>query len=97
MFVFTEFTVEAETHVKVRATFVDMSIGTVLTFLTTLLHKIRAYFEIMTEIALVPVSTAAHRLELVAGLDLALVVRIGTVVGQLTFPVDEFFTDSVGG
>ena len=96
MFAFAQLAVEAKTHVEVRATLIDMAVGTVLPFLTTLLHKIGAYFQIMTEVAFVAVPATPHRLEFVARLDLALVMRIGTVVGQLALSVDELFAHSVG-
>lgn len=51
----------------------------------------------MAKVALVPVATGSHALELIAGLDLALVMRVGTVVGEPTLSVDEFFADSIGG
>ena len=91
-----EFAMEAKTHVKVGATFVDVAVRAMLSFLASLLHKIWANFEIMTEVALVPVPAGSHRLVLVAGLDLAFVVGVGAVVGEAALPVDELFADSVG-
>ena len=86
---------EAEAHVEVGAALVDMPVGAVLSLFTTLLHKIGANFQIMAEVALVAVPARTHRLELVARLDLALVVRVGAVVRQPALPVDELLADPV--
>jgi len=93
---FAHFSMKAKAHVEVRATLVDVAVRAVFALLTALLHKIWAYFEIMTEIALVTIPAASHRFELVAWLYLALVVRIWAVVGQLTLPMDELLAYSVG-
>lgn len=87
---------EAEAHVEVGAALVDMPVGAVLSLFTTLLHKIGANFQIMAEVALVAVPAGPHRLELVAGLDLALVVGVGAVVRQPALPVDELLAHPVG-
>ena len=97
MLMLAEFPLEAEPHVKVWTAFVDMSVGTMIAFITSLLHKFRADLQIMTEIALVTVAAGPQGLEFIAGLDLALVMGIGTVVTESTFSVDELFTNSIGG
>ena len=71
---------EAEAHIKVRAAFINMAVGAVLSSFTTLFHKIWANFQIMTKVTLVSVATGSHGLELVAGFDFAFVVRVGAVV-----------------
>jgi hypothetical protein len=90
------FAVEAEAHVEVGATLVDVAVAAVFALLTALLHKIGANFEIMAEVALVPVPAGAQRLELVTGLNLALVVRVGAVVRQPALTMDEPLADPVG-
>jgi hypothetical protein len=89
--------VEAEPHVEVRAALVDVPEGTVLPLLAFLSHEIRTYFEVVTEIALVSVAAGAHAFEFVAGLDLALVVRVGAVVGEAALAMDELLADAVSG
>jgi hypothetical protein len=51
----------------------------------------------VAEVALVAVPAGAHAFELVAGLDFALVVGVGAVVGESTLAVDELLAYSVGG
>ena len=92
-----EFAVEAKAHVEIGTTLVDVAVGAVLPFVASLLHKFRADLEIMAKVALVPVPTTPHRLVLVAGLYLALVVGIGAVVAESALPVDEFLAYSIRG
>ena len=97
MFVLAEFPLKAKTHVKVWTAFVDVSVGTMIAFVTSLLHKFRADLQIMAEIALVTVAAGTQGLEFITGFDLALVMGVGTVVTESTFSVDELFADSIGG
>lgn len=88
---------ETEAHVEVGAALVDMPVGAMLSFLALLLHKLRTNLQVVAEVALVPVAALPHTLELVAWFDLALVVRVRTVIGESAFTVDEFLADAVGG
>ncbi len=97
MFEFAAFPLEAESHVKIWATFVHVAVGTVLSSLAFLLHEIWANLEVMAEVALVSVPTLTQTLEFVARLDFAFVMRVRTVVRKSALPVDEFLADSVGG
>ena len=97
VFELAEFSVEAEAHVEIGTAFVDVAVGAVLALFTFLLHKIWANFEIMAEVALVSVTADTHRLELVARLYLALVMRVGAVVGQTALAVYKLLANSVGG
>lgn len=94
---FASLPVEAKTHVKVRATLVNMAEGTVFSFFTFFSHEIRTYFEVVTEVALVSISTGSHALEFVARLDFAFVVRVWAVVRQPALAMNEFLTDSICG
>lgn len=89
--------VEAEPHVEVRAALVDVPERTVLALLAFLPHKVGTYLEVVTEVALVSVAAGAHAFEFVAGLDLALVVGVGAIVGEAALAVDELLADTVGG
>ena len=55
-----EFTLEAETHVEIGTAFVDVAIIAIIAFIASLLHKVRANLQIMTEIALVSVPAGTH-------------------------------------
>ena len=94
---FTEFSLEAKAHIKVRTALVHMPVRAVLSLLTPFSHEIGTDLEIMTKVALIPVPTRAHSLELVAWFDLALVVRIGTVITEPALAMDEFLADTIGG
>lgn len=97
VFKFAHFTLETETHVEVGTALVDMPIRAVLSLLTLLLHEFRADLEIMAEVTLVPVAALPHTLKLVAGLDLAFIVRVWAVIGEAALAVDELLADSIGG
>lgn len=73
--------VEAEAHIEVGATLIDMAIRAVLPFLTFLPHEVRADLEVVAEIAFIPIATGAHTLEFVAGFYLTLIVRMWAIVG----------------
>ncbi|CAM5999431.1 unnamed protein product [Sphagnum balticum] len=51
----------------------------------------------MAEVALVPVPALSHTLKFITGLDLTLIMRVRTVVGQSALAMDEFLTNSIGG
>ncbi len=51
----------------------------------------------MAKVAFIAVAASAHTLEFVAGLNFAFVVRMGAIVRQSTFSMDEFLAYSVGG
>ena len=89
--------VEAESHIKIRTTLINMPKRTVLALLAFLSHEIWTNLEIVTEIALVSVTARAHTLEFVAGLDFAFIVGVGAVVGETALAMDKFLADSVGG
>lgn len=81
VFVFAHFAVEAESHIEVGATFIHVSVGTVLSFFASLFHEIGAYFKVVAEIAFIAVTATTHTLKFIAGFYFALVVGVGTVVG----------------
>lgn len=74
-----------------------MSEGTVLTLVTFLPHEVRANLQVVAEIALVAIATLPHRLELVARLNLTLIVWMHAVVRQSALAMDEPLADSVSG
>ena len=95
VFEFTSFTKKTKSHIKVGAALVDVPKRTMLTSFAFLLHEIRAYLEVVTEVAFVSITTRPHCLELIAGLYLALIVGVRTVITQSAFPVNKFLTHSV--
>lgn len=88
---------EAEPHVEVGTALVDVAQRAVVALLAAFPHEVGADLQVVAEVALVPVPAGPHALELVAGLDLALVVRVRAVVGEAALPVDELLADAVGG
>lgn len=80
MFVFAHFAVEAESHIEIGATFVHVSVGTVLPFFASLFHKIGAYFQVVTEITFIAVTATTHTFKFIARFDFGFVVGIGTVI-----------------
>jgi hypothetical protein len=80
VFKFTSLPVKAESHIKVGATFEDVSKGAMFSLFALFPHEIRANFKVMTEITLVPISTGAHALKFIAGLDFALIVRMWAII-----------------
>jgi hypothetical protein len=81
MFKFACFAVKAEAHIKVGAALIDVSKGTVLALLALLPHKIGANLQVVAEVALISVPASAHTLKFIAGLDFALVVGVGAIIG----------------
>ena len=51
----------------------------------------------MTEVAFISIPAGPIGLKFITRLDFALVVRVGTVVGEPAFSMDELLADSVGG
>lgn len=88
---------ETETHVEVWTTLVNVPIRAVLSLLALLLHELWADLEVMAEVTLVPVAALSHTLKLIAGLDLALIVRVRAVIGKAALAVDELLANSIGG
>jgi len=97
MFKLTTFSLETESHVKIRTALINVSVRTVLSSLTFLFHEIWTYLEVVTEITLVSVTALTQTLELVTWFDFAFVVRVRAVIRESALAVDELFTDSVGG
>jgi hypothetical protein len=95
MFIFAGASMETESHIKIGTAFVNVPIRTMLSLLAFLSHEIWTDLEVMTEVALVTISTLAHTLELVAGFDFALVVRVGTVVREPTLTMYELLANSI--
>ena len=93
----TEFPLEAEAHIEVGTTLVHMPVGTMISLLASFSHKIGTDLEIVTEIALISITTSPHGLELVARFDFALVMRVRAVITEPTLTMYEFLTDSIGG
>jgi hypothetical protein len=62
-----------------------------------LFDKIRAYFEIMTEITLFAIGASAIHLKFVARLNLAFIMRVFARISLSTLTVNEFFANTIGG
>jgi hypothetical protein len=88
---------DAEAHVKVGATFVNVTVGAVFAFLTLLLHEFGTDLQVVTEVALVTVTALSGTLELIARFYFAFVVRVRAIIRKTAFAVDEFFADTIGG
>lgn len=95
MFEPASLSMEAKAHVKVGATFVNVTKGAVLPFFAFFPHEVWTNLKVVTEIAFVPVSTRAHTLEFIARFNLALVVRMRTIVREATLSMDELLADSI--
>ena len=97
MFEFAGLSLEAESHIKIGAAFIHVSIGTMLPPLAFLFHEIWANFEVMAKVALVSIPTLTQTLKLVTRFDFAFVMRMRAVVGEPALAVDKLLADSVGG
>ena len=96
VFVFANFSLKTESHIKVRTTLINVSIRAMLASLAFLFHEIWANFEVMAKVALVSIPTLTQTLKLVTRFDFAFVVRMRAVVGEPALAVDKFLADSVG-
>lgn len=72
-----------------------MSILAMLSFCTSLFHKILAYFYIMTKIAFISIWTMSKCLKFIAGFDFTSIMKI--IASSSTFSVNKLFTDSIFG
>lgn len=96
VFKFAHLSMETETHVEIGTTLVHVTIGAMLPLLTLLLHKVRTNLKIVTEVALISISALTHTLKFVARLDFTLIMRMGAIVREPAFAMDELFANTVG-
>ena len=85
----------AEPHVEVRAAFVHVSVVAVLPLVALLFDDVLADLEIVAKDAPLPIRTLSSALILLTGLDLALIVGVGTCLALPALAVDELLADSV--
>jgi len=71
---------DAKAHIKIRATFVDMTVGTVLTFFTFLFHEIWTYLQVVTKVALITITALTSTLKFIAWFYLAFIMRMRTII-----------------
>ncbi|MCP5470430.1 MAG: hypothetical protein H7A36_08015 [Chlamydiales bacterium] len=87
----------AEPHVEVRAGLVHVPVVTVLSLVALLFDEVLADLQVVAEVASLPVRALPPALILLAGLDLALVVRVRARLSLPALAVDKLLADSIGG
>ena len=97
MFVLAQLSQVTESHIEIWATFIHVTIMAMLSFITSLLDEVLAYFEIVTEIASFTIWTFSFALIFLACLDLAFIVRMWTCLPLPALTMDEFFANSICG
>lgn len=91
--VFTCLTKNAKSHVVVWTTFINVPELTMVTLGTLIFHKLLTDLYIVTEVAFIPIRTATLILEFITRFYFTSVVNIRTCLS--TFPMNEFFADSI--